>query len=175
MSVPNINPEDHGEEIPSLSDEQRQSEMDTLAFLADEMSSRTTKKLVEKIERQETVVPDGGSLGRALSSHVDRAARIRDGVRLWAPALVTTSGFAVAASTMPITGPLAAYGLGLSGFSVWMCAGRPSLSESVRMSGYAIADSASWIKRHITLAAQRRAAYENRRTGTSPAGTPIAE
>lgn len=168
MSVPNINPEDHGEEIPGLSDEQRQSEMDALAFLADEMSSRTTKKLVEKIERQETVVPDGGSLGRALSSHVDRAARIRDGVRLWAPALVTTSGFAVAASTMPITGPLAAYGVGLSGFSVWMCAGRPSPAESVWMGGYAIADSAAWVKRNVTRLAQRRSAYEARRTAAVP-------
>ncbi|WP_327114173.1 hypothetical protein OHB12_33705 [Nocardia sp. NBC_01730] len=158
MSVPNINPEDHGEEISGLSDEQRQAEMDLLAPLAEDMSSRTTKKLVERIQRQETVVPDGGNLGRALAPHVDRATRIRDGLRLWAPALTTTTGCVVAATTLPMTGPLAVYGLGLSGFSVWMCAGRPSPIESARMSGYAIADSASWIKRHITRAAERRTA-----------------
>ncbi|MGY1944775.1 hypothetical protein [Nocardia asiatica] len=150
MSVPNINPEDHGEEISGLSDEQRQAEMDQLAPLADELANHTTKKLVEQIQQQTPVVPDGGQIGRALAPRIDRATRIRDGLRLWAPALGTSAGYAVAASTLPMTGPLAIYGAGLTGFSVWMCAGRPGPIESIRLSGYVIADSASWIKRHTT-------------------------
>ncbi|WP_280245480.1 hypothetical protein [Nocardia abscessus] len=150
MSVPNFNPEDHGEEISGLSPEQRQAEMDQLAPLADELATRTTKKLVEQIQQQTPVIPDGGQIGRALGKHVDHATRIKDGLRLWAPALGTSTGFAVAASTLPMTGPLAVYGAGLTGFSVWMCAGRPGPIESVRLSGYVLADSASWIKRHTT-------------------------
>ncbi|MBF6301638.1 hypothetical protein IU459_29470 [Nocardia amamiensis] len=150
MSVPNINPEDHGEEISGLSDEQRQAEMDLLAPHAAELANRTTQKLVEQIQQHKPVVPDGGQIGRTLAPRIDRATRIRDGLRLWAPALGTTTGFVVAVSTLPMTGPLAVYGAGLTGFSVWMCAGRPGPVESVRLSGYVLADSASWIKRHTT-------------------------
>lgn len=164
MSVPNFDPDDHGEEIAGLSDEQRQAEIDQLAFAAD--MGPQVAKLVAQFEPD---VPDGGAVGRQLTPHVARAARARDVVRLWAPGLATTTAFIAVVVAVPLTGPLACYGIALCAYAWWMCAGRPGPIESVRLAAYTASDGGEFVKRHVTRLAVRRAKAEARRTGTTPA------
>lgn len=155
-------PEDHGEEITGLSAEQRQAEIDALtAAHAAELEGSTASKLVAQFE---PVVPDGGAIGRVITPYVPRATRIRNSMRLWAPAVVSTVAFVAVALVLDLPGPLAVYGLALAGYAWWMCAGRPGPIEAGRMLCYRAVDFGRWVRRHVTRLAVRRAAYETRRT-----------
>ncbi|MEV0765171.1 hypothetical protein [Nocardia sp. NPDC050435] len=160
MPNPNINPDNHGEEITGLTAEQRAREVERLNALAD--IGTAAEKLAAQLG--EPVIPDGGNLGRTIAPHISRAAKVLDGLRVWAPALLATIAFLVVVFTAPVPGPLAVYGLGLVGFAWWMAAGRPTLPDAIRMTGYAAVDFGRFIKRVVTRLAVRRAAHETRRT-----------
>lgn len=163
MSVPNFNPDDHGEEIPATGDFQHTHEAQVLAAMTAELEGSTAAKLAERLV---PVVPDGGQIGRALAPKVGKATSIRDTARIWAPGLATTGGFAIGVMVLPMTGPLLVYGLGLVGFGWWTAAGRPGPVESVKLLFFTAADFCRWVKHHITRLAERRAAHEARRTST---------
>ncbi|MFD3637594.1 hypothetical protein, partial [Streptomyces sp. NPDC058664] len=114
------------------------------------------------------VKQDGGVLGRTAKPHVDRATKARDWARIWGPAVAGTAVAATAVAVLPLPGPLALYVLAVAAFGWWHCAGRPGVAESVQMFGYAIADTGSWIRRHVEALAHRRARYETRRTNRNP-------
>lgn len=161
----NPNPDEHGEEITGLSAEQRQAEIDALsAAHADDLAGTAAVKLAAQFE---PVIPDGGSVGRAITPYVPRATKIRDSLRLWAPALLTTAAFITVVFVLDLPGPLAVYGLALAGYAWWMCAGRPGPVEAVRMLAYRLVDTARFIRRHVTRLAERRGRYEAHRTAVS--------
>ncbi|PXX52301.1 hypothetical protein DFR70_13333 [Nocardia tenerifensis] len=164
MSNPAPTPDEHGEEITGLTDAQRQAELDALAPHAAELAEGPAGKLAQRLEG---VVPDGGVVGRAVTGReqlLPRARRIRDSLRIWAPANACTVAFVVVAMVFDLPEPLAVYAFGLVGYVWWMCAGRPGPIEAVRMLAYRTADTYRWIRRHLTRLAVRRARYENRRT-----------
>ncbi|VFA96152.1 Uncharacterised protein [Nocardia farcinica] len=165
MSMPNpVNPDDHGEEIVGLSDEQRQAELESLRGLAADMQGTKAEQLAAQL--LVPVVPDGGTLGRTVAPHVDRASKARDWARIWGPAIATTAAAGAAVAVLPLPGPLALYVLALAAFAWWHCAGRPGAVETVQMCWYAAADTGAWIRRHVEHLAARRARYETRRTTT---------
>ncbi|NKY60945.1 hypothetical protein [Nocardia flavorosea] len=160
MAMPNpINPEDHGEEIPSTS-ARREHEDNVLAALQADLEGSTAAKLAAQLV---PVVPDGGHVGRAITPAVHKAAKVGDTVRLWAPA-AATAAFAGAAMVFPLTGPLAIYGAGLVGFAFWHCAGRPGPIQALLMVIYTTTDALDRIREWVRDLAERRAAYEDRRT-----------
>lgn len=163
MSNPRHNPDEHGEEITGLSAEQRQAEIDALNHLHADLEGSAAAKLATQLE---PIIPDGGALGRALTrrDRLTRAARARDSVRLWSPAVLASIAAAVVLLAFELPGPLAVYAVALAAYAWWMCAGRPGPVEAVRMGCYRLADAWSWIRRRITRLAVRRAAYETRRT-----------
>ncbi|WP_280505581.1 hypothetical protein [Nocardia farcinica] len=164
MSMPRpVDPDDHGEEIVGLSDEQRQAELDALSGLADDLKGSSVERLAAHFE---PILPDGGVLGRTVAPHVDRASKARDWARIWGPAIATTAAAGAAVAVLPLPGPLALYVLALGAFAWWHCAGRPGAVETVQMCWYAAADTGSWIRRHVEHLAARRARYETRRTTT---------
>ncbi|MFC9898534.1 hypothetical protein ACFVMC_32990 [Nocardia sp. NPDC127579] len=162
MSSPNVNPNEHGEEIVGLTPAQRQAELDSLAGLQADLDGSKAAQLAEQLVVP--VVPDGGGLGRVLTPHVSRAARVRDTVRLWAPAWSAGIGFVLVVSIAPVPGPLQFYGLCLVGAAWWMCAGRPGPITAVRMTFYAVADFCAAVKRRVTAWSVARGRYEQRRT-----------
>ncbi|MBF6341752.1 hypothetical protein IU450_38625 [Nocardia abscessus] len=164
MALPNLNPDEHGEEITGLTAEQRRAELDALAEHAAELEGTAAQRLADQLA--EPVVPDGGTVGRSLAPHVSRATKVRDGLRVWAPGLLTTAAFITAAIVFPLPGPLFVYGLGLAGFGWWMAAGRPGPADSIRIVFYTLSDFAAWVKKHVTRLAVRRGTYEARRTAT---------
>lgn len=170
MSMPDpINPEDHGEEIPSTS-QARERENDILAQLQAELDDHTTVALTKQLAAMQPtpVVPDGGSVGRNLAPVVHKTALARETMRLWAPAYATTGLYAGALVTFPVTGPLAGYGLGLVGFAWWHCAGRPGLVQAIQMLIFTVTDVLSRIREWVTRLAERRGRYESRRTDPTP-------
>ncbi|MGY1948921.1 hypothetical protein [Nocardia asiatica] len=171
MAFPNpIEPEDHGEELGGRSAAEQAREQQVIAALTADMEGSAAEKLAAQLLTP--VVPDGGSVGRTVAPHVSRLTKARDGVRIWGPAVATTTGAVVAVSVLPLPGPLALYVLALAAFAWWHCAGRPGISESVRMLAYALVDTGAWIRRHVEQLARRRAAMESRRTTS---GTPTKE
>ncbi|MBF6298485.1 hypothetical protein IU459_13145 [Nocardia amamiensis] len=171
MAFPNpIEPEDHGEELGGRSAAEQAHEQQVLDALTADMEGSTAEKLAAQLLTP--VVPDGGTVGRTVAPHVDRVTKTRDGLWLWGPAAATTTGAVVAVAVLPLPGPLALYVLALAAFAWWHCAGRPGISESVRMLAYALADTGAWIRRHIEQLARRRAAMESRRTAP---GAPTTE
>jgi hypothetical protein len=168
MAFPNpIEPEDHGEELGGRSAAEQAREQQVLAALTADMEGSEAEKLAAQLLTP--VVPDGGSVGRTVTPHVSRLTKARDGVRIWGPAVATTTGALVAVSVLPLPGPLALYVLALAAFAWWHCAGRPGAIETVRMLAYALVDTGSWIRRHVEQLARRRAAMETRRTqSTTP-------
>ncbi|MGW4071672.1 hypothetical protein [Nocardia grenadensis] len=161
MAMPNINPEDHGEEIPSTNEARQTHEDSILAALQADMEGSTAAKLAAQLV---PVVPDGGQVGRAITPTVHKAAKLGDTVRLWAPAAGATAAFVGAALVFPLTGPLAVYGAGLVGFGLWHCAGRPGPVQALLMLVYTTTDALARIREWIRQLAERRAAYETRRT-----------
>lgn len=161
MAMPNINPEDHGEEIPSTSNPRREHEDSVLAALQADMEGTPAAKLAAQLV---PVVPDGGQVGRAITPAVHKAGKVGDTVRLWAPAAGATAAVAGAALVFPLTGPLAVYGAGLVGFAFWHCAGRPGPVQAVLMLVYTVTDALDRIREWVQRLAERRAAYEDRRT-----------
>lgn len=159
-----VDPEDHGEELGGRPGAEQSREQRILDALTADMEGTAAEKLAQQLSTP--VVPDGGTVGRTVAPHIDRITKTRDWVRIWGPAVVTTGGAVVAVSVLPLPGPLALYVLALAAFAWWHCAGRPGLSESVRMVAYALADTGSWIRRHVEQLARRRAALESRRTTT---------
>lgn len=163
MAMPNFNPDDHGEEITAASAAQRAHEDAVLAAITADLEGSPAAKLAEKLV---PVVPDGGELGRAVTPHIDRVAKTRDWLRIWSPAIGATGAVGVAAIVLPLTGPLAVYGVALVGFGWWHSAGRPGPVESLKMLFFTAGDFCRWVKHHITRLAERRAAHEARRTST---------
>ncbi|WP_157181693.1 hypothetical protein [Nocardia testacea] len=163
MAMPNINPEDHGEEIPSTSSSGRDHEDSVLAALQADMEGTTAAKLAAQLV---PVVPDGGQVGRAITPTVHKATRLGETVRLWAPAAGATAAVAGAALVFPLTGPLAIYGAGLVGFGLWHCAGRPGPVQAVLMLIYTVTDALARIREWVARLSARRAAYEARRTNS---------
>lgn len=162
MAMPNFNPEDHGEEITAASAARRAHEADVLAAMTADLEGSTAAKLAQHLV---PVVPDGGTIGRQLTPHVTQAAKTRDWLRVWAPALGATGAFAAAVVVLPVTGPLAVYGVGIVGFGWWHSAGRPGPAESIRMLAYTVTDAYARIRAWVARLTARRAAYEARRTG----------
>jgi hypothetical protein len=163
MAMPNINPEDHGEEIPSTNSAGRAHEDSVLAALQADMEGTTAAKLAAQLV---PVVPDGGQVGRAVTPAVHKATRLGETVRLWAPAAGATAAVAGAALVFPLTGPLAIYGAGLVGFGLWHCAGRPGPVQAVLMLIYTVTDALARIREWVARLSARRAAYEARRTNS---------
>ncbi|MEU8901756.1 hypothetical protein AB0C65_38240 [Nocardia sp. NPDC048505] len=161
MPSPNVNPNEHGEEISGLTPAQRQAELDSLAGLQADLDGSKAAQLAEQL--LVPVVPDGGGLGRVLTPHVSRAARIRDTARLWAPALTAAIAYVLALMFVPLPGPLQFYGLCLVGAAVWMCAGRPGPVASCRMAFYLVADFCAAVKRRVIRLSERRGRFETRR------------
>jgi hypothetical protein len=163
MAFPNpIEPEDHGEELGGRSAAEQAREQQVLEALTADMEGSEAERLASQLLTP--VVPDGGTVGRTVAPHVSRLTKARDGVRIWGPAVATTTGAVVAVAVLPLPGPLALYVLALAAFAWWHCAGRPGALETVRMLAYALADAGSWIRRHVEQLARRRAALEARRT-----------
>ncbi|WP_370011684.1 hypothetical protein [Nocardia cyriacigeorgica] len=171
MSIPDpINPEDHGEEIPSTS-QARERENDILAMLQAELDKdQTTVKLAKQLAtaRPAPVVPDGGNLGRTVAPVVEKTAAARETLRLWGPAIATTGLYAGALAVFPVTGPLAVYGFGLVGFAWWHCAGRPGLIQAIQMLIFTASDALARIREWVARLAERRGRYESRRTNPAP-------
>ncbi|MFI9638226.1 hypothetical protein ACIHAX_36625 [Nocardia sp. NPDC051929] len=168
MAFPNpIEPEDHGEELGGRSAAEQAREQQVLEALTADMEGSEAEKLAAQLLTP--VVPDGGSVGRTVTPHVSRLTKARENVRIWGPAVATTTGAVVAVSVLPLPGPLSLYVLALAAFAWWHCAGRPGAIETVRMLAYALADAGSWIRRHVEQLARRRAAMETRRTTGTPA------
>ncbi|MGW1741326.1 hypothetical protein ACWCPQ_21275 [Nocardia sp. NPDC001965] len=163
MAMPNINPEDHGEEIPSTNAPGRAHEDSVLAALQADMEGSTAAKLAAQLV---PVVPDGGQVGRAITPTVQKAAKLGDTVRLWAPAIGATAVVGGAALVFPLTGPLAIYSAGLVGFGLWHCAGRPGPVQAVLMLIYTVTDALARIREWVARLSARRAAYEARRTNS---------
>ncbi|MEV0436930.1 hypothetical protein [Nocardia sp. NPDC050413] len=164
MAVPNPlpDPEEHGEDLLGGLTPAQQAQ---LSALDEDMDGSPAAKLAAQLV---PVKHDGGQFGRTAKPVVDRAARARDWARIWGPAVAGT-GVAVAAVTvLPLPGPLSLYVLAVAAFGWWHCAGRPGITETAQMVGYAIADTGSWIRRHVEALAVRRARYETRRTTSDP-------
>lgn len=161
MSSPNPNPDDHGEE---LNPDSQRSEAEVLAALQADLAGSKAAALAEQLV---PVIPDGGTVGRTVAPHVSRVTKIRDGLRIWAPGLITTALFVVVVSLVSVPSPLVVYGLTLVGFGWWMSAGRPAPFEAARMAFYATADACAWVKRHVTAWSIRRGRYEARRTAAT--------
>ncbi|WP_280396887.1 hypothetical protein [Nocardia carnea] len=161
MAMPNFNPEDHGEEITAASAARRAHEADVLAAMTADLEGTPAAKLAQQLV---PVVPDGGAIGRQLTPHVKKAAKTRDRLRIWAPAIGATGAFGVAVVVLPVTGPLAVYGIGLVGFGWWHSAGRPGPVESIQMLFYTGADALARIRAWVARLTARRAAHEDRRT-----------
>ncbi|MGY1871983.1 hypothetical protein [Nocardia gipuzkoensis] len=166
MSFPNpIEPDDHGEELGGRSAASQAREQQILDALTADMEGSAAEKLAAQL--LVPVVPDGGTVGRTVAPHVSRITKARDGLRIWGPAVATTTGAVVAVAVLPLPGPLALYVLALAAFAWWHCAGRPGAIETVRMLAYARVDTGAWIRRHVEQLARRRAAMESRRTSTA--------
>ncbi|MGY4100505.1 hypothetical protein ACW2Q0_13265 [Nocardia sp. R16R-3T] len=165
-----IEPEDHGEELGGRSAAEQAHEQQILDALSVDMEGSAAQKLAAQLV---PVVPDGGTVGRAVAPHVSRITKTRDGLRIWGPAVAATAVGTTAVAVLPLPGPLALYVLALAAFAWWHCAGRPGAVETVRMLAYAIADAGAWIKRHVEQLAHRRARYEKNRT--RPNTEPAAE
>ncbi|WP_155980801.1 hypothetical protein [Nocardia sp. CNY236] len=168
MSVPNpiepVEPEDHGVELGGRSAAEHAHEQQVLDALTADMHGSTAEKLATQLFVPHT--PDGGTIGRSITPHVSRITKTRDHLLIWGPGIATTTGALVAVSILPLPGPLALYVLALAAFAWWHCAGRPGPIESVRMGGYALADTGARARRQIEQLAHRRARYETRRTTT---------
>jgi hypothetical protein len=112
------------------------------------------------------VVPDGGEVGRRMAPRLSRAARIRDGLRIWAPGIGATGAWITTVTVFDVPGPLAVYGLGIAGFGWWHSAGRPGPIDSARMVAYATTDHYARLRARVERLSQRRSTYEARRTST---------
>ncbi|TDP38752.1 hypothetical protein [Nocardia ignorata] len=167
MAIPNPlpDPEDHGEVLGGGNDAAREHEQSVLDRYAADMTGTTAAKLAAQLV---PVVPDGGNIGRTAKPVVDRVTRARDWARIWGPAVAGTAVAGTAVAVLPLPGPLAVYVLAIAAFGWWHCAGRPGVTETVQMIGYALADTGSWIRRHVETLAVRRARYETRRTTNNP-------
>ncbi|MDO3648664.1 hypothetical protein [Nocardia mangyaensis] len=161
--LPDPDPEEHGEDLLGGLTAAEEAQ---LAALADDLTGSPAARLAAQLV---PVAQDGGRVGRTVKPHVDRAAQARDWVRIWGPAVAGTAGAGVAVAVLPLPGPLSLYVLAVAAFGWWHCAGRPGVTESIQMFGYALADTGSWIRRHVEQLAHRRARYETRRTNTNPA------
>lgn len=164
MAMPDFNPDDHGEEITAASAARRIHEADVLAAMSAQLEGSNASKLAQQMV---PVVPDGGAVGRTVAPHVSQAAKTRDWLRIWMPALSATAAFGAAAIVLPLTGPLAVYGVALVGFGWWHSTGRPSLIESLKILAYTAVDALSRIREWITRLTVRRDTYEKRRTSTN--------
>lgn len=164
MAIPNphpYQPDDDGEELGGRSAAARAHEQSVLDTLAADMVGTAAEQLARQLV---PVVPDGGQIGRTVEPHITRAAKARDAVRIWGPAVATTAAAGTAVAVLPLPGPLALYVLAIAAFGWWHCAGRPGVTESVQMIRYAVADAGTWIRDHVERISRRRAAVESRRT-----------
>lgn len=168
MSSPNpLDPDDHDEQLgsgPSPA-ERGARERQVLDALAADMAGTTAAQLAARLI---PVVPDGGTVGRAVVPHVSRITKTRDGLRIWGPALATTAAAGTAVAVLPLPGPLALYVLALAAFAWWHCAGRPGPVDTVRMLIATTAENWARLRERVTRLAERRGAYEARRTSTDP-------
>ncbi|MFE6920372.1 hypothetical protein ACFVAV_04925 [Nocardia sp. NPDC057663] len=163
MAIPNHLPEPHddGEELGGRSAAAKAHEQAVLDSLAADMEGTTAQKLAAQLV---PVVQDGGSFGRTVQPHVNRATKVQDWAQIWGPAVAGTAVAGTAVAVLPLPGPLALYVLAVGAFGWWHCAGRPGVVESVQMFVYAITDAGGWIRRHVEALSVRRARYEGRRT-----------
>lgn len=168
MSSPNpnpIEPEDHGEELGARSPAEQAHDAQVLDALAADMAGTPAAELAAQLV---PVVPDGGTVGRTLSPHVSRITKTRDALQVWGPAVAATAAAGTVAVVLPLPGPLALYVLALAAFAWWHCAGRPGPVDSVRMLAGGTAEQWARLRARVTRLAERRAAYESRRTSTDP-------
>ncbi|PPJ27227.1 hypothetical protein [Nocardia nova] len=165
MSSPNpIDPDDHDEDLGSTRSAAEQAhEQQVLDALSADMAGTAAAQLASRLV---PVVPDGGTLGRTVVPHVSRISKARDGLRIWGPAVATTGAAATAFAVLPLPGPVALYVLALAAFAWWHCAGRPGPVDSVRMLAGTAAENWGWLRERVTQLAERRGAYEARRTAT---------
>ncbi|MEU4343112.1 hypothetical protein AB0H00_17850 [Nocardia sp. NPDC023852] len=167
MSFPNpIEPEDHGEELGGRSAAEQAHEQRVLDGLAADMEGSAAEKLAAQL--LVPIIPDGGTIGRTVAPHVARITKTRDGLRIWGPALATTAAAGTAVAVLPLPGPLALYVLALAAFAWWHCAGRPGPVDSVRMLTDTAVENWARLRERVTRLAERRGAYEARRTSTDP-------
>ncbi|MFD4461326.1 hypothetical protein [Nocardia sp. NPDC058480] len=165
MSTPNPlpGPDEHGEDL--LGGGLTAPQQAQLAALEDDLDGSAAAKLAAKLV---PVAQDGGQFGRVAKPHVKRATRVHDWARIWGPAVAGTAVAATAVTVLPLPGPLSLYVLAVAAFGWWHCAGRPGAIETARMAYYAVADTGSWIRRHVEQLAHRRASYETRRANPNP-------
>ncbi|MFD3431342.1 hypothetical protein [Nocardia fluminea] len=166
MAIPNHlpDPDEHGEDLlggGGLTPAQQAN----LANLDADMDGTAAAQLAAQLV---PVKQDGGQFGRVAKPHVDRVTKARDWARIWGPAVAGTAVAGTAVAVLPLPGPLSLYVLAIGAFGWWHCAGRPGVIESIQMFGYALADTGSWIRRHVEALAHRRARYETRRTTNNP-------
>lgn len=165
MSSPNpFDPEDQGEELGGArSAAEQERERQVLDALSADMAGSAAAQLASQLV---PVVPDGGTVGRAVVPHVSRISKARDNLRIWGPAVATTAAAATAVAVLPLPGPLALYVLALAAFAWWHCAGRPGPVDSVRMLAGTAAENWGRLRERVTRLSERRGAYEARRTAS---------
>ncbi|MCX4094833.1 hypothetical protein [Nocardia sp. alder85J] len=162
MSFSNpIEPEDHGEELGGRSPAEQAREQQILEALTADLAGSAAAQLAAQLV---PVVPDGGMVGRAAAPHVSRVTKARDGLRIWGPAVGTTAVAATVDAVVPLPAPVEVYVAALAGFAWWHCAGRPGPADSVRMVACTVTDQYARLRERVTRLAQRRGAYEDRRT-----------
>ncbi|MCU1646399.1 MAG: hypothetical protein JWN03_6674 [Nocardia sp.] len=166
MSEPNpIEPEDHGEELGGRSAAEQAHEQQVLEALTTDMAGSTAAQLAAQLV---PVLSDGGTIGRTVAPHVSKLTKTRESVRIWGPAVATTVAASTAVTVLPLPGPLSLYVLALAAFAWWHCAGRPGPVDSVRMLASVVAEQYGGLRERVTRLAERRRAYEIRRTSTDP-------
>lgn len=166
MSTSNpIEPEDHGEELGGRNAAENAHEQQVLQALSADLAGSTAEQLAAQLV---PVVQDGGTLGRTVAPHVSKLTKAREGLRIWGPAVLTTAGAVTAVVVLPLPGPLSLYVLALAAFAWWHCAGRPGPIDSVRMLTGVVTEQYTGLRERVTRLAERRRAYEIRRTSADP-------
>ncbi|MEV6070048.1 hypothetical protein AB0L82_26180 [Nocardia sp. NPDC052001] len=162
MTTPDpMEPENHGEELGGRSPAEQEHDQAVLDALAADMRGTAAEELAEQLV---PVIPDGGTVGRAMAKPLERATKTRDNVRIWGPAVATTGAATVAVIVLPLPGPLSLYVLALAAYAWWHCAGRPGPVDSVRMLAGVVAEQSSAVRDRVTRLADRRGTFEARRT-----------
>ncbi|MBU3066426.1 hypothetical protein KO481_33505 [Nocardia sp. NEAU-G5] len=168
MSTPNpIDPEDRGEELGARNAAEQAREQQILDALSADMAGSAAAQLATQLV---PVVPDGGTVGRTVAPHVSRITKTRDSLRIWGPAVAATGAGATAVAVLPLPGPLALYVLALAAFAWWHCAGRPGPIDTTRMLTGSTAENYGRLRERVTRLAERRGAYEARRTASGEVG-----
>ncbi|WP_306364379.1 hypothetical protein [Nocardia sp. CC227C] len=145
-------PDFHGEEITNP--EQKRQVDEGIAAIEEQLAGTAADRLAQQLV---PVVPDGGTLGQALTpKRVEKAAKVRDWLRIWAPGIAATVVFVFAVALFPIPGPLLVYGLAVVGFGWWHAAGRPAPADAARMVAYTTSDAATRVRGRIERLTQRR-------------------